>query len=74
MRPAGIGRLRVRSIRASISASNHMLMAPDAPAPSAIVETAISAESGSMDPGATNMPTRPVKTTSDMTRGFRTMA
>ena len=36
--PAGIGRLRVRVIRASISASHHMLRQPEAPAPTAIIE------------------------------------
>jgi len=36
MRPRGIGRLAVRDIRASMSASYHMFSAPEAPAPTAM--------------------------------------
>ena len=38
--PAGIGRLRVRAISASMSASYHMLSAPEAPAPTAMASSA----------------------------------
>ncbi len=44
MRPAGKGRLRVRAITASMSRSYHMLMAPDAPAATAMHRTAMTAE------------------------------
>ena len=46
MRPAGIGRLRVRRITASMSRSYHMLIAPHAPAPTAMHSTAVSASTG----------------------------
>ena len=45
-RPLGIGRDRVRDMTASISRSYHMLMAPAAPAPTAIASTATAASSG----------------------------
>src|SRR4051812_45814740 len=70
-RPAGIGRPLVRDITASMSRSYHMLMAPDAPAPTAMHRIAVSARTGCRCPGASSMPVRPVKTTSDITRGFR---
>ena len=41
MRPAGIGRLRVRRITASMSRSYHMLIAPHAPAATAMHSTAV---------------------------------
>ena len=69
-RPAGSGRLAVRFIKASRSRSYHMLMAPAAPEPSAIASTARKASNGWMCAGAISRPTRPVNTTSDMTRGF----
>ena len=69
-RPAGMGRLRVRAITASISRSYHMLIAPEAPAPTAMQITASAAITGWIGPGARYRPTRPVSTTSDMTRGF----
>src|SRR5260221_7922129 len=68
--PAGIGRNRVRVIMASISRSNHILMAPEAPAPTAIQRMATAAINGWIEPGATTSPARPEKTTSDITRGF----
>ena len=70
MRPCGSGRARVRSITASISRSYHMFTAPDAPAPAAMHSTATAASNGCSEPGAIAMPTSPVNTTSDMTRGF----
>ena len=39
--PRGIGRMAVRAITASISASYHMLSTPAAPAPAAIARTAM---------------------------------
>ena len=38
--PDGMGRVEVRTITSSISASYHMLIAPDAPAPTAMQNTA----------------------------------
>ena len=69
-RPEGIGRLRVRFISRSISASHHMLSAPDAPPPMAMNRIAASATTGWTGTGATTRPTSAVKTTSDMTRGL----
>jgi hypothetical protein len=69
--PAGNGRPAVRRITASISRSYHMLIAPDAPAPTAMHNTATAASTGCRSPGARNSPTKPVNTTSDMTLGFR---
>ncbi len=74
IRPAGIGRLRVRDISQSMSRSYHMLIAPAAPAPSAMQAMATKAVSGAIDPGASSNPTMAVKTTSDMTFGLRMMA
>ena len=45
--PRGIGRLAVRAITASMSASYHMLSTPAAPAPAAIARIAMDARSGS---------------------------
>ena len=56
---------------ASMSRSYHMLMAPEAPAPTAMQSTATAASRGCRWPGAATMPAMPEKTTSDMTRGFR---
>ncbi|SJM34096.1 hypothetical protein BQ8482_380279 [Mesorhizobium delmotii] len=70
-RPDGTGRFDVRDIKASISASYHMLSAPAAPAPTAIAPIAITAMTGFIAPGATIRPTKAVKTASAMTRGFR---
>ena len=44
--PPGSAALRVRRIRPSMSASYHMLSAPDAPAPTAIARSAIAASTG----------------------------
>ena len=68
--PRGIGRPQVRFMIASMSRSNHMLMAPEAPAPTAMHSTATAPISGWMSPGATARPAKPENTTSDMTRGF----
>ncbi len=56
---------------ASMSASYHMLSAPDAPAPMAMERMATTAMNGLSATGAATMPTKAVKTTSDITRGFR---
>jgi hypothetical protein len=69
-RPAGTGRLAVRCMMASMSASYHMFRAPDAPAPTAMHSSATAPIHGWMVPGATTMPTNAVKMTSDITRGF----
>ena len=69
-RPAGIGRVLVRCMRASISASYHMFSAPEAPAPTAMQRSAVKAITGCMGTGASTSPTKAVKTTSDITRGF----
>ena len=69
-RPAGIGRVAVRVITASMSASYHMLSAPAAPAPTAMQRIAVKPSTGCRWPGATSRPASAVKTTSDMTRGF----
>src|SRR5665213_1049939 len=47
-----------------------MLSAPDAPAPTAMQSSAVNADTGSIWPGATMIPAKPVKITSDITRGF----
>ena len=70
IRPRTMGRPWVRVITASISRSYHMLMAPDAPAPMAMHRMAMAPRIGWIDPGARYIPTKPVNTTSDMTRGF----
>src|SRR4030095_11918190 len=68
--PRGIGRPQVRFMIASMSRSYHMLMAPEAPAPTAMQRTATAASTGSSPPGATISPAKPLNTTSDITRGF----
>ena len=62
--------MRVRFITASMSASYHMFSAPEAPPPSAMNSTDAKATTGFTDTGATYSPTKAVKTTSDITRGF----
>ncbi len=69
-RPRGIGRPAVRVMRASMSASYHMLSAPAAPAPTVMHNSAAKPITGWMWPGATTSPTSAVNTTSDITRGF----
>jgi hypothetical protein len=44
--PAGIGRLRVRIMMASISASHHMFRQPEAPPPIAIIRSDAKATTG----------------------------
>ena len=68
--PIGIGRDWVRFITRSMSASYHMLSAPEAPAPMAMHSSAVKPRTGWIDPGASIMPTNAVKMTSDITRGF----
>jgi hypothetical protein len=70
MRPRGTGRAAVRALAASISASNHMLSAPAAPAPTAMQISAAMASTGCMVPGAATRPTKAVNTTRNITRGF----
>ena len=53
-----------------MSASYHMLSAPEAPAPTAMQISAMTASAGCMLPGASTMPVSAVNTTSDITRGF----
>ncbi len=73
-RPPGTGRLLVRRITASMSASHHMLSAPDAPAPMAMNSVAASASTGWIAPGfctaAATSPASAVNTTRNITRGF----
>ena len=69
-RPRGMGRAAVRCIMASMSASYHMLRAPEAPAPTAMQRSAMAASTGWGCSGASTMPTSAVNTTSDITRGF----
>src|ERR1700726_1296902 len=68
--PRGIGRIAVRLIIASISASYHMLRTPAAPAPAAMARTAARVVNGSSRTGALLNPTSAVKTASIITRGF----
>ena len=68
--PAGIGRLRVRFITRSISASHHMFSAPEAPPPTAMNRIAQKPITGCTATGAATRPTRAVNTTRDMTRGL----
>src|SRR5882757_231376 len=68
--PRGIGRIAVRAMTASISASYHMLSTPAAPAPAAMARTAAKVVSGSSRTGALLNPTSAVKTASIITRGF----
>src|SRR5258707_9309008 len=68
--PRGIGRIAVRLMTASISASYHMLSTPAAPAPPAMARTAAKVASGSSRLGELLNPTSAVKTASIITRGF----
>src|SRR5258707_11870312 len=68
--PRGIGRIAVRLMTASISASYQMLTTPGAPAPAAMGRTAAKVVSGSSRPGAQLNPTSAVKTASIISRGF----
>ena len=52
IRPRGSGRPRVRSMSASMSRSYHMLIAPAAPAFTAMQSTATAARKGCSSPGA----------------------
>ena len=63
--PLGIGRVWVRTITASISASYHILSAPEAPAPTAIAHKDISIRKGCKSPDETTNPTKAVKITKD---------
>ncbi len=69
-RPRGTGRAAVRAIRASMSASYHILSAPEAPAPAAMQISAAMASTGCMAPGAATSPASAVNTTRNITRGF----
>eukprot|EP00581_Thalassiosira_minuscula_P039420 CAMPEP_0184472994 /NCGR_PEP_ID=MMETSP0740-20130409/118411_1 /TAXON_ID=385413 /ORGANISM="Thalassiosira miniscula, Strain CCMP1093" /LENGTH=90 /DNA_ID=CAMNT_0026849797 /DNA_START=89 /DNA_END=361 /DNA_ORIENTATION=- len=72
--PDGIGRVEVRVITASISASYHILIAPAAPDPSATAKIATVASTGlipcPVTPVAATSPASAVNTTSIMMRGF----
>ena len=72
--PCGSGRPRVRVMRASISESYHIFSAPAAPAPAAIHIMMIAPETQLIcpdkAPGAQIKPTKAVKTTRLITRGF----
>ena len=68
--PAGMGRLAVRFMMWSMSASHHMFSAPEAPAPMAINRIDAKPTTGFTPTGAANMPTNAVNTTSCITRGF----
>ncbi len=68
--PIGTGRPRVRRIWPSMSASNHMFRAPEAPAPTAMQRMATAASSGLAETPAQTNPVRAVNTTSDITRGL----
>ena len=70
IRPPGIGRWAVRRMTASISRSYHILMAPAAPAPTAMHSIAVKASTGCRCPGATSIPATPEYTTNDITRGL----
>jgi hypothetical protein len=54
-----------------MSASHHIFSAPDAPPPIAINRIDENATIGCTEIGAANKPTIAVKTTSDITRGFK---
>src|SRR5271168_2326567 len=58
--PRGMGRIAVRAMLASMSASHHMLSAPQAPAPAAIADMAARNLSQSNGAGARAKPTAPV--------------
>ncbi len=68
--PVGMGRRQVRCITASISASYHMLSAPEAPAPTAMASSEAKPTTGLTGWGAIRRPVSAVKMTSDMTRGL----
>src|SRR3954469_2114483 len=63
IRPAGSGRLAVRRIFASRSASYHWLSAPHAPAPSAMHRIALKPSTSGGSSGAASSPHRPENTT-----------
>ena len=54
-----------------MSASYHILRAPEAPAPAAMASSEANAITGLTGKGATKTPVNAVKITSDMTRGLR---
>ena len=68
--PEAAGRLRVRAICASMSASHHMFSAPEAPAPTAMQMIAAMAITGCTGTGAAIIPAAAVKIDSDITRGL----
>ena len=72
--PDGIGRVAVRAMTASMSRSNHILIAPAAPEPIAIASSDIAAMNGFIDTPlidwAATRPAAAVNTTSIMIRGF----
>ncbi len=68
--PAGIGLRHVRLIKASRSASYHMLRTPAAPDPIATATNDIAEIENDTLVGAINMPTMHVNKTRDITLGF----
>ena len=68
--PKGMGLRQVLDIIPSISASYHILSAPDAPAPKATKNNEIAASTKLGFIGAITIPTRAVKITKDITLGF----
>ena len=67
----GIGRFLVLSIILSISLSNHMLIAPEAPAPKEIQKIERTHKKGWRVTGDKIRPLTEVKTANDMTLGLR---
>ena len=67
----GIGLFLVLSIILSISLSNHILIAPEAPAPSEMQKIDRTHKNGWRDVGDKIRPLIEVKIASDMTLGFR---
>ena len=69
--PSGTALFFVLSISESISLSYHILMAPEAPAPTDMQSIEIKKKKGCIDVGARMIPHIEVNTASDITRGFR---
>ncbi len=69
-RPDGTGRLRVRFMAASISASNHMFSEAEPPAPTAMHRIATAVRNGCSGTPEQTRPVKAVNTTRLITRGF----
>src|SRR5215831_18768915 len=70
IRPAGIGRCRVRSIRASVSRSIQLLRTFAEATSSPVPASSSAVRAAPIDPGASHTPIAVVKTTMVVTRGF----